>query len=117
MPLARSVAQDLSTMVVPRLRCDLGNKDRFSLMPFGAGVTSLTKTAEHIGHALSGLRKDGRSDLGQLNLARACVLEAVTDMLQNSRIPSCNNADYGLWTRAYAPLLHAAQVKVLQTSR
>lgn len=115
--LARSIAQDLRGVVVPQLRCDIGNKDRFSLMPFGAGVTSLTKTAEHIGRALSGLRKDGRSDLGQLNLARACVLEAVDDMLRNGRNPSCNNADYGLWTRAYAPLLHAAQIKVLQTSR
>lgn len=116
-PLVTAVAQDLRTIVVPQLRCDLGNRDRFSLMPFGPGVTSLTKAAEHIQRSLGALRTDGRSDLGQLNLARACVLDAVVDMQRNRRAPSCRAADYGLWTRAYAPLLHAAQVKVLQTSR
>lgn len=115
--LVAAVAQDLRGAVVPHLRCDVGNRDRFSLTPFGPGLTTLTKAAEHIQGALDGLRSEGRSDLAQLNLARTCVLEAVADMQRTSRPPSCQAVDYGLWTRAYAPLLHAAQVKVLQTSR
>lgn len=115
--LTQAVVQDLSRVVVPELRCDVGNRDRFSLMPFGSGATSLTKTAEHIQNAIAGLRATGRSDLGQLNLARTCALQALREQLRAQRPPACNAADYGLWTRAYAPLLHAAQVKVLETSR
>jgi hypothetical protein len=115
--LAQSVADALGAVAVPGLRCDLGNRDRFSLMPSGVGATTLARTAEHIEAAVAGVRRSGRSDLGQLNLARACALQAVTEMIRNSRPPTCQAADYGLWTRAYVPLLHAAQVKVLETSR
>lgn len=114
---ATAVQQDLQRMVVPGLRCDVGKRDRFSLTPFGGGATVLTRTAEHLRDALAGLTQHGRADLGQLNLARRCALDAVTEMLRTRRAPACAASDYGLWTRAYAPLLHAAQVKALQASR
>lgn len=116
-PAATATGEALRGVVVPGLRCDVDNRARFSLMPFGPGATSLARTAEHIERAVAGVRSGGRSDLGQLNLARVCALQAVTDMLQSNRLPSCNASDYGLWTSAYAPLLHAAEVKVLETSR
>lgn len=114
---AAAVQQDLQRTAVPGLRCDVGKRDRFSLMPFGAGVTALARTAEHLRQALAGFTQRGRADLGQLNLAHTCALDAVAEMRRSGRRPSCAAADYGLWTRAYAPLLHAAQVKALQASR
>ena len=116
-PWMDAVRRDLDAAAVPQLRCDLANRERFSLMPIGPGATSLGKAADHIRRALDSLRSNGRSDLGQLNLARACVRDALADMHAARRPPSCRASEYGLWTRAYVPLLHAAQVKVLQTSR
>lgn len=115
--VAARVAEAMRGMTVPGLRCDLGNRDRFSLRPFGPGTTSLARAADHIERAHAGVRRNGRSDLGQLNLARACIVEAINEMVRANRAPSCDAQDYGLWSRAYAPLLHAAQVKVLETSR
>ena len=110
---ADAVVRDLSGVVVQGLRCDVGNRDRFSLSPFGSGSTSLARAAEHLRSAVEGARRTGRSDLGQVNLARVCTLDAIRDMLQRQRVPSCRADDYGLWTRTYAPLLQAAQVKAL----
>ena len=112
-PAADAVARDLAGFAVQGLRCDVGNRDRFSLSPFGSGSTSLARAAEHLRSAVEGARRNGRSDLGQVNLARACTLDAIRDMLQRQRSPSCRADDYGLWTRTYAPLLQAAQVKAL----
>lgn len=114
---AQAVAADLASGVVPGLRCDVGKRERFSLMPFGPGTSSLALTADHLRHALASVRAGERSDLGHVNLARVCALDAVRDLLRRQRAPSCRADDYGLWTSAYAPLLHAAQVKVLVSSR
>lgn len=113
---AEAVAADLSTVTVPGLRCDIGNRERFSLSP-SDGTTSLTRAAAHITSALTDLRRRDRADLGQLNLARVCVLDAVRDLLRRHRTPSCRTDDYGLWNATYAPLLHAAEVKMLGVGR
>ncbi|MGE3177209.1 MAG: hypothetical protein AB7O32_07050 [Vicinamibacterales bacterium] len=113
---AEGVVNALRPVTVPGLKCDVGNRDRFSLMPFGPGVTSLARAGVHIDAAVSGARR-GQRDLAQLNLARVCAFQAISEMVRARREPSCRADDYGLWTGAYAPLLHAAEVKVLETSR